>query len=196
MKLKITTQPATETVVAADARAHMHLDSTDDDTYILTLCVAARQAAELYTRRAFINTVFSLALDEMPASNYIELMRAPLVSVASVTWYDDASTATVISSSTYHTDTYAEPGRVVLMDGETWPTQGEVRTTNGIVVAYTAGYGTAATDVPQQIRTAIKETVKVWYDGEDVGTSIEERSFGRLPSVARALLAPYRLPML
>lgn len=166
----------------------MHLDSTDDDTYIGTLAVAARQACEAYARRAFINTVLGLALDCMPEGDCIELMLAPLVSVASVTWYDDASTATVISSSTYHADTYAEPGRVVLKAGYSWPTQAQVRTTNGIVVQYTAGYGTAGSDVPQQIRAAIKETVKVWYDGEGAQE--------RLPSGAQGMLAPYRVVML
>ena len=54
-------------------------------------------------------------MDEAPCDPWIELMRAPLISVGSVKWYDDAGTATTVSSSTYHADTYAEPGRVVLV---------------------------------------------------------------------------------
>lgn len=188
MKLKVVTPPTVEPVTVAECRAHMHLDSVDDDTYIGTLITAARQAAELFTRRAFVNTVFGLAYDEMPGGDALELMRAPLVSVASVKWYTDASVETTIAASTYHADTYAEPGRVVLREGEVWPSQGEVRTTNGLIVQYTAGYGTAATDVPMQIRTGIKAAVKAYYDGDT--------TTDRLPAEAEALLRPYRIPML
>lgn len=184
MKLKLYTAPATEPVTAAECKSHMHIDASDDDTYIGTLITAARQAVEEYTRRALITQTWELALDEAPCGDVIELPRPPLATVTHVKWYDDSDTETTISSSTYYVDLYAEPGKVKLRIGDVWPDQGDLRTANGILVRYTAGYG-AASDVPQAIRAGVKETVRAYYDGDT--------AVGVVPESAKVYLKQFRV---
>ena len=165
--LILVTPPAGEPVSLTEAKAHLRIDSADDDSLIGALITAARQAAEAHMRRALITQTWRLTLDRFPAApqawwdgvrqaadmpgdgSVIELPRPPLVSVTSVTAYDDADNATVAGASSYFVDSDGEPGRIVLRSGQTWPAA--VRVANGVEVVFVAGYG-AASAVPQAIR--------------------------------------------
>jgi uncharacterized phiE125 gp8 family phage protein len=77
-----------------------------------------------------------------------------LQSVTSITWYDTADTATVISSSDYYVDTAAEPGRIVLKYGKYWPTD-MLRPNRGVVVRFVAGWASRSV-VPDQVKSYVR----------------------------------------
>ena len=62
MSLQLITPPAIEPVTLAEAKAHLKVDTTDDDTLITSLIAAARARAEWHTRRAFITQGWMLWL--------------------------------------------------------------------------------------------------------------------------------------
>ena len=49
------TPPAVEPVTVAEAKAHLRVDISDDDTYIGTLITAAREWCEEYLDRSALN---------------------------------------------------------------------------------------------------------------------------------------------
>ncbi len=197
----VDTAPASEPVTLDEAKAFLRVDTSDDNTLITDLIVAAREAAEAYTRRAFITQTLKLWLDRFPirctsgydvdgffelpisavvnSADFIYLPRQPLASVSSIVTYASDGTSSTLSTNVYGTDTAG--GRVYLKEGQSWPAN--LRDTAAIVITYVAGYG-AASAVPSSIKTAIKMHVAAMYDG---------RGGCAMPDGARAILTPYRI---
>lgn len=188
MKYTLVTAPADEPITTAEAKSHLRVDGSDEDTYIGTLITAARQWVEETHGLALVTQTWDLSLGGFPRGVYIPIQKAPLVSVTSVTYYDDdLSTSTVFSSSSYQVDTAERV--IALKDGQLWPSD-SLRLSSGVVVRFVAGYGDAG-DVPEAIKHAIKLLVAQMYanrEPEITGTVV-----ARVQFAVNALLAPYRL---
>lgn len=154
MGLLQTAAPATEPVTLTEAKSHLRVDTTDDDTLITELIKAARQVVENNTGRSLVTQTWRLSLDAFPRnSEAIRLERGPLVSVQSLTYVDTNGTTQTMAASKYVVDTLHIEGEVALAHGEAWPnTRGD---RNAVLVNYTAGYG-AASAVPDALKAAIK----------------------------------------
>lgn len=201
--LVVVTAPTSEPITVAELIAHLRLDSDTDETEMEAYIQMAREWCENYTGRAFINRTLRLSLDGLSdvddalwegwkigpdmtlKKREIKLPKPPLVSVTSVTTYDDADVSTVFASSNYYVDTAAEPGRVVLRTGSTWPTA--LRVGNAVEIVYVAGYGSSATSVPAPIKFGIKSIAAWIYENRG------EQDFARLPNNLTMLLQSYRV---
>lgn len=196
MGYKLKTAPAAEPVSRTEAKLHLKLDSdTTDDTLIDALITAAREAAENYTGRAFINQTWELTLDEWPEEGdsvgaSIELIPSPLSSITSITYKDqDGVTQTASSSTLYEADTYSTPGRACLKYGQIWPSIREIQ--NSITVTFVSGYGASSSSVPAAIRAAILMIIGHLYEHREsvnIGNIVTE-----VPQGAMFLLDPYRV---
>lgn len=174
MGLTLTTAPAVEPVSTAEAKTHMRVTASDEDTYIGTLIEAARIDSELVQHRQFITATYTLTLDRFPAGDYIDLPRPPLQSVTSVKYYDSSGTQQTFSSSNYTVDTSAAPGRIYVDWDTGWPSDVDDRR-NAVEIIYKAGYGDAATSVPNTTIQAIKIKVAHWFENREpvaVGVSV------------------------
>ena len=189
MDFSLVTDAATEPVTTAEAKSHLRVDSSDDDTYIDTLVKSARRWIESTRGMGLITQTWDGSLDAFP-TGAIVIPKYPLVSVSSVTYHDDdLSTSTVFSSSNYQVDTAKRPPQIVLKSGQSWPGD-SLRLSSGVVVRFVAGYG-AASAVPADIKHAIKLLVGQMYahrEPEVTGTIV-----ARLGFTIDALLAPYGL---
>lgn len=160
-----TTQPAVEPVTLAEAKAHLRVDTADDDTYIGTLITAARQWCEEYLDRTLVNTQWTMRLDSFPYE--IELPRPPIASSGTVTavtltcTLGDESTAT-LSSSAYRVDRHSTPGVVRQLRSGTWPAN--LDDYNAVTVTWWAGYGASGSSVPAAIRHAMLMLIGFWYE--------------------------------
>jgi len=172
MSSVLVTGPTTEPVTLAEAKAHLRADGSDDDDYITTLITTARQAAENYTRRAFITQTWQYSCDRL--SSTIRLPHQPIQNVASVT-----IDGTELSTDNYDVDIAS--GRIKPLARYTADDIG------GIVITYTAGYGDLASDVPAQISQAILLTIGHLY---------ENRESQKMPEMAKLLLGPYRVMLI
>ena len=121
MALKLITAPATEPVTSTEAKSHLRVDTTADDTLIGTLITAARQHVEAHLRRALITQTWELVTDAFPVGDVLRLPLPPLVSVTSIKYTDEDGAESTFSSGLYVVDTDSTKGRVVLKNGETWP---------------------------------------------------------------------------
>ena len=189
MHITLVTPPATEPITLDEAKEHLRVDVTDEDDYIEGLIRAARQYAETtFTHRAFIEQELRLTLNRWPVDRYLELPRPPLISVTSITYTDEDGTADTLTAGTdYLVDTAAN--RLVLRNGVYWPTV-TLQESGAISIVYLAGYGDRASDVPEEIRHALKILVGHWYENREpvvIGSIV-----GNIPMSAEALLWPHR----
>lgn len=156
--LRVITPPAVEPVSLETAKAFLRVDTTDEDTLITALVKGARETGEELARRAFITQTLEMVIDDWPPDFTLALLRPPLQSVTSVKYYDEDGVEATWTD--YVVDARSQPGRIHFNStpGTT------LLETGGIVVRYVAGYGAAATDVPQRIIEAIKSLVAYRYE--------------------------------
>jgi len=187
--LSLVTAPAAEPITLAEAKVHLRVDITDDDSLITALIVTARQHVEAITRRALITQTWDLTLDAWPDGDTILVPLPPLQSVTSVTYKDSAGTVYTMPVTDYIVDKVEEPGRIVLAYGKTWPSA-TLYPAGAITVRFAAGYGDA-TKVPQAIKQAMLLLIGQWYESREtisIGNIVNE-----LPFTVEALLWPYRV---
>jgi uncharacterized phiE125 gp8 family phage protein len=110
-----------------------------------------------------------------------------VLAVASVRVLSATGVPTVLSASDYVLDGAALAPRLV-RSGSNWPVPGKAA--NGIEIAFTAGFGPAATDVPAPIRHALLLLVAHWYEHRDP-FEIGFAPSG-IPKSVSDLLTPYR----
>lgn len=188
MGLTLVTAPASEPLTTAEAKSHLRVDITDDDTLIDAYVKAARQYVEEDMGRALITQTWDYTLDEFPADgSAIQIPRPPLQSVTSVTYVDSAGATQTLSSANYIVNTGKRNGEITLAYGQTWPATREQA--NAVTIRFVAGYG-AASAVPETIKTAVRLTLGDLYGNRE--GSIVGATHIVNPAVA-ALLGPYRL---
>lgn len=182
------TPPAVEPLTLAEARLHLRLDDTAEDTLVSALIVAARQMAEQHLGRALITQGFRLWLDRWPAGRRaLDLPRPPLSAVSAVTTYDEDGDATVLDPASWLADVVAVPGRLVLRAGTATPFGS--RAANAVSIDYEAGYGDAATDVPEPVRRGMALLLGHLFESREAGGE----GLRPLPLGVEALWAPYRV---
>jgi uncharacterized phiE125 gp8 family phage protein len=180
MSLQLITPPALEPLTLDETKLHLKVDTNDDDALITRLIAAARARAEWDTGRAFVTQSWILWRDAWAET--LEIPLPPLQSVTAVTAYAPDGTETVIDPATYTVDAASQPARIGF--GCIPPTA--LRAINAVSIAFTAGYGDAADDVPAPLREAILEVVAELYVHR--GDAPAE-----LTLTIQALLAPYRI---
>lgn len=182
--LTVVTAPVGDPLTLEEVKAHLRVDSTADDELIGALILAARLKLESDTGRALLTRTYDLSLDGWPASGVLLLPYSPVQSVTSITYYDTANVATVWAASNYQVDAASVPARIVPAYGAVWPAV-TLRSLNGVVIRYVAGYGALAT-IPETDRQAMKLLVAHWYENrEAVGAS------GTITVVSRAVELAY-----
>jgi uncharacterized phiE125 gp8 family phage protein len=190
-----TTDPAVEPISIADMKAHLREDGDDSDGLIAQYITMARQKVEGDTRRALISQSWTLSMDRVPANGRpIVLPVNPVSAVTSITSYDEADASSVVATSVYRLDTASVPARIVLKDGQSWPSG--LRPETGLVVVFVAGYGTtAATIKDAQLLQAIYLLVGHWYMTREA-VHIGNEQVQSLPLGYRALVDPLQVPWL
>ncbi len=164
-----TGEPSVEPVTTAEMKAHLRVDIGDDDALIDSLIQAARALAEVWTWRTFINSTYTLKLAAF--RNEMELPRPPLGSVSGITYLDTDGNSQTLAVTVYDVDTDSEPGRVTLTLNETWPLTQDV--IHAVTITFVAGYGSAASDVPETIKSAIKLLVGGMYEHREHWSEIK-----------------------
>ena len=150
MLLKQTVPPATLAVSLADAKAHLRIDTTDEDALIESMISTATRMAEAYTQRQIVSATFVATWPEPPTGETLRLPITPLISVTSVTVDGDAFTDfTAVSDDTK-----------AYLESDEWPREGEV------VVTYVAGY----TSTPPAFDAAIKMLVSGMFQHREAVT--------------------------
>lgn len=204
LTLKQTAQPSAEPITLAEAKAHIRVDTSDDDVLIASLISRARGYCEDQMRRQIMPATWRLTLDDFPRGrgrspaidgDDIILPRPPLAIVSAINYLNESGVDTTLSASSYVVSIDDEPGRISLAYGAVWPTTydqlGAVR------ISYLAGYYESAIEtanipaIPKPIIQAILMLVGSWYESREatlVGTVSKEIEFA-----VSSLLSPHTL---
>lgn len=185
--LSLTSAPAIEPLTLEDAKRQLRLSSevSAHDELITSLIKAARQYCEQHTGRQFINATWALKLDRFPVSEPIRIPKAPLSSITSITYLDSSGDSQTWGTSNYRVSTSKEPGEVSLAYGQSYPSTYPVA--DAVTVTFVAGYGSAATSVPEPLRQAMLMYVEKLFDGDPTKAK-------SLDMAINALLLMYRCP--
>lgn len=179
--LKQTTAPATEPVTLGEAKAHLRVDSTDEDAYVAGLIAAARQMAEAYTQRQLITATYTMKLHDFPVGeNPICLPRTPLGSVSSITYLDADDVTTTLSTNVYEVLDNDTTAYIALKPGQIWPSA-RFEQYEAVTITFTAGYGAATSDVPATARSAMFLIIGNLFENREqavIGTITAELPFG------------------
>jgi uncharacterized phiE125 gp8 family phage protein len=187
MSLKQTSAPSVEPVVTADQKEWMRVDASDEDTLIGNLAASSRAYFENATNRQLITATWQLKMTDFP-SGEIVLPVSPLQSISSITYYDNTDTQQTWPSSEYDVDTASTPGRVRPSFNEDYPSDSRGGT-DDIVITFIAGYGDAATDVPDGILTAIKLLGANWFENRESNSPV---TMTPIPMALESLVWQYK----
>jgi uncharacterized phiE125 gp8 family phage protein len=182
-----------ECITLAVAKAHLRIDSTDEDASITAWITAAREWCENYQNRTYITRTRTLKLDRFPGnSEYIELPYPPLAGVTSIAYLDSAGASQTLALTTdYLVDTTTEPGRVYLPHGKTWPDVYDQL--QAVTITYPAGYGTLPANVPVRYRQAILLFVGHCYENREAVGEVGHIAGAPIPFGVMELLGPDRM---
>lgn len=182
-RLSIVTPAAQPPVSLATVRAHLRVETRDEDdlldVYVKSAC-AEIEAPDGWLGRSLLARSMMLTLDEAPGE-FVDLPAPPLVAVTDVSYRDADGVFTAIPTTDYEVDTISEPGRVRFIEdlpADLDPGYECLR------IEYTAGYATEE-DLPGPVRAWILLRVGELY--RDREASIIGTIQARLPHADRLL---------
>jgi len=183
MSLRVITKPTVEPVTVDDVKLHSRIDSDIEDTLIQSWITSAREQAEGFQRRAYLQQTLELSFDYFPKLP-LSLSMSPVISVDSIKYYDYQNAEISIDLTDFIIDLDSEPARIAHAYGKSWPSV-TLREINAVKITYKAGYGTTAADVPETVKDAI-----LFYCAWRNENRIEEVKF---PEAFFNLLRPDRM---
>jgi len=183
---QVITPASTYPVSLTEAKLHLKVDITTDDTLITNLIVAATQVSEEYTNRFFIDTVVNQTCSDFKELS--ELFKSKVSAVTHVKYYDSDNAQQVWASSNYVVNKEYEPCQINLVVDGSFPNIAD--RIDAVECRYTVGYGTAS-DVPDVIKQAILLTLGNWY--ENRMSVITGRTTTEMPMSAKFLLDTYKV---
>ena len=187
----ISTAPAAEPILLADAKLHLRAEGTADDATITRHIKVARRQVEAYTNRALITQTWVSKLNAFPGSDSDRLVmpKPPLQSVTTLKYYDTSGDQQTWDSDEYTVVISEEPGYIIPAYGYAWPsTRDQVE---AVEITWKAGYGAAGTNVPDDIVQAMYMLIGHWYENREevvIGTITSDIRLGY-----QSLLGPHRM---
>jgi uncharacterized phiE125 gp8 family phage protein len=160
----VTTDAVTEPISVADAKLFLRVDNTVEDRFIADGITECRRLLERMTGRALLTQTRTMTLDVAPSGRKAILLPcAPVASVTSITQYSTADVGTTVATSVYRLDTSSLPPRIVLKDGQSWPSG--LRPQNALSIEFVCGYGDGPEDITDpELVHALRLLLQQWYE--------------------------------
>lgn len=171
--LRRISNPPVEPITLEDARAQCQIDAdiTAHDVLLAGNIRAARELAESYTKRTFVESTWRLSSSAFPSDCWwreagVTLPMGPVMAIASVTYLDPSGVRQSIAADGYQLAQDEEPAMLYPPYSERWPWG---RTDQGAVqIEYLAGYEgsgspAGAENVPEVAKQAIRMLVAHWF---------------------------------
>ena len=184
---KVVTPATSNPLTLTEAKTHLKVDTTADDTFITNLIKSATSSAQEYTNRFFIATTIQQYGDKW--EDISNLFKSPVASVTHVKYVDPDGTLQTLSTNVYFVDDVNKPARIGLKPNQSFPEI--IDRLNAIYVEYVVGIAAGPDEVDEGIRQALLLTIGNWYQNRQAvvtGTIATE-----LPMNAKFLLDQYKI---
>jgi hypothetical protein len=216
MALRLVVAASEYPLALSDAKAHLRVTDSTEDTLITALIIAATEWAEGYTNLRFCTQTWEKTSNGFPPVGRLDLKQplvnlaglgfaqngtsvldalplgriellAPLQSLVSVNYLDTTGNNQLLSGSAYQADLYTQPGFICPAWGLDWPVARLAL--NSVRVQFVVGFGAAAA-VPLSIKQALLLLIGHLYLNREAtsGFAISEIPYG-----VEALLARHRV---
>ncbi len=177
----------TAILTTAEAKTHLKVDTSADDTYIDNLISAATESAQIFTNRYFINTTITQHGDTW--SDIATLFKSKVNSITHIKYYDSDNSEQTLATSVWISDINQQPARIGLKPNQSFPSLAD--RINAVNCKYVVGYGSAASDVPEGIREAVLLTIGNLYENRQ--EVITGRTATELSKSAQYLLEQFKV---
>jgi len=205
MELKVITPPAAEPLSTAEAKLHLRVDHSTDDTLITALITAAREHVENYLVGSLVSQTRAVYLSSWPTFPF-RLPCGPVQEIDSVKYTDSDGTENTLSTDVY----YLTPGgEIARKPNQAWPTD-RLYGPGAIEITYTTGYAPVVTvipgeeegdpdteetdygaNIPQAIKQGMLLLIGEWYEQREAAADTKY-TIQTIPWGVKQLLAPYR----
>lgn len=167
MSFVTTVEPVREPFTASEIRESSIIERADDDAYIDDLIRGVRAGAEAYLKRRLLTQTVSLTLNGFP--KLIELPIAPIQSIVSITYVDDAGGTQLLDSANYQLVISQVPNSIAPAYGLSWPvTRLDF---DSVTVLLKVGYGDLATAIPSDILQAMRLKIAHYYENREAAST-------------------------
>ena len=185
------TDSTIQVLTTAEAKQHLRVANSADDSYIDNLIFAATKMAESYCNIQIMKASCVQIADCW--EDTFELYQSPVqnsgeISVESIKYYDGDNVLQTWAVTNYIVDNSYTPARIGIAPDKTYPTI--TRRLNSIEIKYGSGYENS-NEVPKLLKQAILILVGQWYENRQ--EAIVGRSVGTIPMTAMFILDRYRI---
>lgn len=178
--------PAAEPITLAEAKAHLRLDTGEEDALVTALIRVAREHLEAATGLCLISRPLRLYLDDWPENRVIQIARGPVQAIDTVTVYDGDGAPVEVDAGGHVLDGTARPARLILAEKPATE-----RALNGIEIDFTAGFGETGADVPDVLKRALLLHVAAMFELRGALSPGDQPA--TVPAGYDRLVAPYRM---
>ena len=188
MQLVLTTPADAKPVTIDEAKLHLRVEHTADDTLITALIATATEQLDgRYgrLRRAILTQTWDLFECGFPVCRKWELPMPPLQQVVFVKYYDASNVQQTFDAENYDVITNAFAGYIKLKPGKSWPATYE--RDDAVDIQFKCGFGDADA-CPAPLKAAILLRIgDLYVNRGDYGKA------GANDDTIERLIAPYRL---
>lgn len=175
MNFTRTIDATSEPVTLDEAKKQLRVEDHYENEEIEALITVARQQLEKYAEISIKEQTWVGKFNKFPQT--ILLPFGPVIQVSSVVYEKDGEQT--LTPDSYQVDKDSKVGRVVA--DSSFPSTDDVL--NAVTVTYTAGFS----EVPDQIKHAVKAQVAFLYENRGDGTT------GGLSELAKILIQNYKV---
>jgi uncharacterized phiE125 gp8 family phage protein len=189
MSLQRLSGPAAEPVSLDEVKLFCRVDTDAEDDNFGVLISAARALFERETGLVLMAEDWEWTFDRWPVPDshgqrMLSLPLAPVSAITEIVVRDGAGGEVDIPPTDYVADLAG--ARIVEAKAALWPRPRAAAV--GVRIAFTAGFGTGAGDVPAAIRQALLELIATLYEQRGLAESELDLGASRIA----ALFAPFR----
>lgn len=164
------------------------ISDTFEDSYLSVLINVAYKFAENYMRRTLLTTNFLTFRDNFDVCCF-ELRRSPFQTLQSINYLKDNVMIT-LPSTDYYTTIESFYTRVLRAPDKQWPRYID-RRQQAITIAFTAGYGDAYTDIPNDMLMGMLQHIANLYESR--GDCSDAGCLNALPKETRVIYEFYKI---
>ena len=169
MTLLRTIAPSETPVTLTEAKAHLRVDHSDEDTYISSLIDAAAAMIDGSGSLGRAMVTQTWAQWVAPAPGVVRVPMGPFIALTDVSYYDTDSVLQAATLSDFEVRLDGDFVTVQPKTGKAWPTTDPRK--DAIRITFTAGFG-AASDVPSGLKHAILLLVGLWYEHREAASDL------------------------